>query len=210
MRRQVKHKPNADVYALKRECLAAYEALSEQGHIDLLYGDESRVSLLPCVPYGWQFSDEQVVMPSERRGGVNCFALLSRQNECYAHLTEGKITAAWISERLDTLSLFLRRLTVVVLDNASVHVKAIKDRGQIWQERGLFVWLLPTYWPYLNIVEILWRKLKYEWLRPEDYADADTLRLVVWTALKAVSNSLRITFSPLKNHLKKSAEISLT
>ena len=51
--------------------------LSEQGHIDLFYGDESRVSLLPCVPYARQFQDEQVVMPSERGGGVNCFALLS-------------------------------------------------------------------------------------------------------------------------------------
>jgi len=93
----VKGTPNPDVYALKREVLADLEALSEQGHIDLLYGDESRVSLLPCVPYGWQFADEQVAMPSQKGGGVNCFALLTRDNECHAHLTEGKVTAAWIS-----------------------------------------------------------------------------------------------------------------
>ena len=78
-----------------------------------------RVSLLPCVPYGWQFADEQVAdeqvaMPREKRGGVNCFALISRQSECQAHLTNGKITAAWVSERLDALSLSVRRLTVVV------------------------------------------------------------------------------------------------
>lgn len=164
-----------------------------------MYGDESRVSLLPCVPYGWQFADEQVAMPSERGGGVNCFALLSRQSECQSHLTGGKITAAWISERLDALSLCLRRLTVVVLDNATVHTKAVRDRGQVWQERGLFVWLLPTYSPHLNIAEVLWRKLKYEWLRPQDYADAGTLRLAVWTALKAVGSALTIHFSPFKN-----------
>jgi len=180
--------------------------LSEQGHIDLLYGDESRVSLLPCVPYGWQFADEQVSMPSQRRGGVNCFALLSRQNECQAHLTDGKITAAWVSERLDALSLCLRRLTVVVLDNASVHVKALKARSAVWQERGLFVWLLPTYSPHLNIAEILWRRLKYEWLRPEDYADEDTLRYAMWTALKAVGHSLKIAFAPFK----KGTQDSLT
>ena len=202
----MKRQPNADVYALKREVLAAYEQLSEQGHIDLLYGDESRVSLLPCVPYGWQFADERVAMPSQRGGGVNCFALLSRQGTCQAHLTEGKITAAWVSERLDALSLSLRRLTVVVLDNARVHTKAVKERQAVWQERGLFVWLLPTYSPHLNIAEVLWRKLKYEWLRPEDYADEDTLRLAVWAALRAVGHSLTITFSPFKN----SAENSLT
>ena len=135
-------------------------------------------------------------MPSERGGGVNCFALLSRKSQCHVSLTEGKVNAAWISEQLDALSLSLHRLTVVVLDNATVHVKAVKDRGQIWQERGLFVWFLPAYSPQLNIAEVLWRKLKYEWLRPEDYADADTLRLAVWTALKAVGSALKIAFSP--------------
>lgn len=194
------------MYEFKREVLAQFEALAECGHIDLLYGDESRVSLLPCVPYGWQFADEQVAMPSERGGGVNCFALLSRRNDCLTHFTGGKVTAAWVSERLDVLSLSLRRPTVVVLDNASVHVRAVKDRGHVWQGRGLFVWLLPPYSPHLNIAEVLWRKLKYEWLRPEDYADEETLRLAVWAALKAVGSSLKINFSPFQ----KSLEYSLT
>jgi transposase len=202
----LKQKPNPDVYALKKECLGEFERLSEQGHIDLFYGDESRVSLLPCVPYGWQFADEQVFIPSDGHGGVNCFALISRHNQCQAHLTNGKITAAWVSERLDALSLSLRRLTVVVVDNASVHVKAVKERQAVWQERGLFVWRLPTYSPHLNIAEILWRKLKYEWLRPEDYADEDTLRYAVWMALSAVGHSLKIAFSPFK----KDTENSLT
>ena len=129
---------------------------------------------------------------------MNCFAQLSRQNECHARFTEDKVTAAWISERLDALSLSLRRPTIVVLDNATVHTKAVKERGQVWQERGLLVWFLPTYSPHLNIAEILWRKLKYEWLRPEDYADEDTLRYAVWTAPMAVGHSLKIAFSPFK------------
>lgn len=162
MRRGVKHKPNADVYEFKRECLAEFERLSEQGHIDLFYGDESGVSLLPCVPYAWQFQGEQVVMPSERGGNVNCFALISRDNRLHRHLTSETITAAWLSERLDALSLSLPRLTVVVLDNASVHKKAVRERGAVWQERGLFVFFLPPYCPHLNIAEILWRKLKYD------------------------------------------------
>lgn len=197
----MKHKPQTEVYALKREALSELEALAEQGQIDLLYGDESRVSLLPCVPYAWQFADEQVVMPSEQGGGVNCFALISRGNDCQVHLTEETITAAWVSERLDALSLSLRRLTVVVLDNARVHTKAVKERQAVWQERGLFVWFLPTYSPHLNIAEVLWRKIKYEWLRPEDYTDKDTLRLAVWKALRAVGHSLSIAFSPFKNSL---------
>lgn len=57
---------------------------------------------------------------------------------------------------------------------------------------------LPTYSPHLNIAEVLWRELKYEWLRAEDYAEAPTLHYQVWLALKAVGRSLRINFSPFR------------
>ncbi len=73
---------HAEVYALKVEGLKLLEAMSECGWIDLLYGDESRVSLQPCVPYAWQFKGEEIFMPSTQGQGLNCFALLSRANEC--------------------------------------------------------------------------------------------------------------------------------
>jgi len=56
------------IYEAKRECLAEFENLSEKEAIDVLYGDESGISLLPNVPYGWQFPDEVVTLPSERGG----------------------------------------------------------------------------------------------------------------------------------------------
>ena len=128
MRRLTKRKPHAEVYALKRDYLLELESLSQQGKIDLLYGHESRLSLQPCVPYAWQFKDEGVGMPSEHGGGVNCFALLGRANLRYAEITEQSITADWIRQRLDRRSLSLSGLTVVVLDNARVHKKAVKER----------------------------------------------------------------------------------
>lgn len=162
----------------------------------MFYGDASHISLLPCVPYAWQFADEDVAMPCERGSAWNCFALLTRANECHTFVTEQTITANWVSEKLDAFSLTLHRLTVVVLDNARVHTKAVRERYKVWQERGLFIVFLPTYSPQLNIVEIFWKKLKYEWLRPEDYADKDTLHYAVWQALKAVGKSLIIKFKP--------------
>lgn len=198
MRRRLKQKPNAEIYALKRDYLSELEEKSEAGQLDLLYGDASHISLVPCVPYAWQFKDEQVAMPSERGGVWNCFSFLSRRNSCQSFMTEDTITSAWISEKLDTLSLSVKRLTVVVLDNARVHTKAVKERYKVWEERGLFVFFLPTYSPHLNIVETLWRKLKYEWLRPEDYTDKDTLHYAVWQALSAVGKSLCIQFSPFR------------
>ena len=189
------------MYALRAECLAEIERLSEQGRLDLFYGDESGVSLEPCVPYAWQFADERASMPAAKGGGVNCFALLSRDCRCVAQTTTGSITGDFVAEQLDRLSLCLSTPTVVVLDNAPIHHgKAMRQRRDAWQERGLYVFYLPTYSPQLNIAEVLWRKLKYEWLQPEDYADKETLHYQVWLALKAVGQSLTINFSPFRQN----------
>ncbi len=84
------------------------------------------------------------------------------------------------------------------MDNARVHTKAVRAREAVWQGRGLFVLFLPTYSPHLNIAETLWRKMKYEWLRPEDYTDEERLRLSVWQALRAVGTGLSIRFSAFR------------
>lgn len=130
---------------------------------------------------------------------LNCFALLSRDNRCLTQTTPEAITGDFVAEQLDQFSLRLAKPTVVVLDNAPIHRgRAVRQRRDAWQERGLFVFYLPTYSPHLNIAEVLWRKLKYEWLRPQDYADTPTLHYQVWLALKAVGQSLTINFSPFR------------
>jgi transposase len=192
----VRQTPLPEVYAFRKECLATWEALAHQGAIDLFYADESRVSLTPYVPYAWQFKDEQVAMPSDCGSGVNCFALLTRDNRCRFRLTERSITSAFVIAELEALSLSLVRPSVVILDNAGMHrAGALVACFERWQARGLFVAYLPAYSPHLNIVETLWRKLKYEWLRPSDYADKGTLHLAVWQALAAVGTTLAIQFS---------------
>jgi len=184
------------------EILGKLETLAESNLIDLYYGDESRVSTEPCVPYGWQFKDEEVFMPSEKSGGVNCFALLSRTNECRFETTQNSINAAFILEQLERFSFELERMTVVVLDNASIHTAGIiKERLSVWQERGLFIFYLPRYSPHLNIAEVLWRKLKYEWLSPLDYVCKETLFYTVRQALAAVGTNLRIGFSRFNHSL---------
>ncbi len=186
----------ADIYQLKQELLGELEALSEERHIDLYYADEASVSLAPCVPYAWQFADEAASMPSEQGKGVNCFALLTRDNRAVIETTTQMMTSQFLFEQFERFSVGLKKLTVVVLDNAAVHrARIIKERMKVWQQRGLFLFYLPRYSPHLNIVEVLWRKLKYEWLAAKDYQTRDTLCYAVRLALKAVGESLRINFS---------------
>jgi transposase len=196
LRKRVKGTETAEVYQLKREILGELEALSEAHKIDLYYADEAAVSLEPCVPYAWQFPDEQVSMPSEKGKGVNCFALLARDNRALIETTGENITAHFIFEQFERLSMSVKKLSVVLLDNAAVHrAKIIKEQKAVWQQRGLFLFYLPRYSPHLNIVETLWRKLKYEWLAPTDYATRETLGYAVRLALKAIGTSLHINFS---------------
>ena len=188
------------MYDLKVEALSAWERLAEQGHVDRFYGDESRVNLTPCVPYAWQFKGEEVGLPSTPGGGLSCFALLARDCRCRFATTEHSMDAGFIVEQLDRFSFALARPTVVVLDNAAIHrAKPVQERIAAWQERGLFVAYLPKYSPHLNIVEVLWRKLKYEWLTATDYTDKPTLFYAVWKALAAVGSDLNIAFAPFKH-----------
>ena len=178
------------------ECLRELEWLSQRDLIDLYYGDESRVCMEPCVPYGWQFKGEDAFMPSSKGAGLNCFALLTRANDLRFETTPRRVTSEFIIEQLERLSFSIEKTTVVVLDNAQVHKsKQVQERRPFWQERGLFIFYLPSYSPHLNIAETLWRKLKYEWLQPSDYATTYGLFYQVRQALAAVGRGLKIRFS---------------
>jgi transposase len=202
LRRRVKGTETPDIYQLKRESLGELETLAEEQKIDLYYADEAAVSLDPCVPYAWQFKDEQAFMPSEKGKGVNCFALLARDNRAVIETTTQTMTSQFLCEQIERFSMGLQKLTVVVWDNAAVHrARIIKERLGVWQQRGLFLFYLPRYSPHLNIVEVLWRKLKYEWLTAKDYETGETLRYAVRLALKAVGESLRINFSGFNHSL---------
>lgn len=164
--------------------------------IDLYYADESRVCLEPCVPYGWQFPDEEVFMPSAKGRGLSCFGLLSRTNKLLFTTTTGSITSRFVFDYLERLSFTLNKPTVIVLDNASVHIaKVIRERRKVWETRGLTLFYLPPYSPQLNRIEILWKMLKYYWLKPEDYVDEQHLFYTVTLALAVVGDTLNINFS---------------
>jgi transposase len=185
------------VYAHKKADLQELERLSEKGLIALFYGDESQVSSEGYVPYGWQFPDEEIAIYVEKSYKMNIFGLISRTNECAYKTTEQNIDSQYVCQFLEEFSFQIKKETFVVLDNASVHKsKLLKQNLPIWEKRGLFILFLPTYSPHLNIAEIMWRKLKTEWLVPEDYLEKDTLFYAVNRCMANVGKELKINFSP--------------
>lgn len=190
--------PHPALYEYKVACLRELEQLSTEGSIDLFYADESGVCTQGYVPYGWQFGDEKVSIPSSNDSKrLNCFALISRDNRCSAYTTTQHLNAAFIVERLEELSLSITRQTVIVLDCAALHrSKTIKERLPYWRKRGLWLFYLPPYSPHLNLAETLWRVMKGKWLRPEDYCCTEQLFYATNRCLAAVGKTTFINFSP--------------
>jgi putative transposase len=61
---------------------------------------------------------------------------------------------------------------VVVLDNAPFHTAGVvREREEEWEARGLTLYRLPAYCPHLNLIEVVWRKLK-GFLMPRRYYDS--------------------------------------
>ena len=179
------------------ERLRLLEEQSLIGQIDLFYGDASRVSEEGYVPYAWQFKDEKVGILSTHGKWMNCFGLLSRDNRLHFKTSRSTINSMFIVEFLDDFSFTIRKPTVIVLDNASVHTsKHVKERIKYWQKRGLYIFYLPKYSPQLNIIERLWKELKARWLKPSDYLTADTLFLATTLALSDVGRGISINFGP--------------
>lgn len=149
------------------------------------------------MPYGWQFPGEDVCILAEKGHKINCFGLISRTNDCHWVTSIQNINSEFILEQLDRLSFKIRKQTFIVLDCARVHTaKIIMERLEYWQQRGLYIFFLPPYSPHLNLAETLWRKLKKEWLRPEDYLEKDTLFYATNRCLANVGKKLTIKFSP--------------
>lgn len=43
------------------------------------------------------------------------------------------------------------------------------DKLEEWQQKNLEIFWLPTYSPKLNLIEILWKFIKYEWIEIDAY-----------------------------------------
>lgn len=191
----MKGSPDPELQTIKQQQLALLEQQSEHGTIDLYYGDESGVSELGYVPYGWQFKDEKVHIKAAHGQQLNCFGLMTRNNDLIFKTTTKSINTNFIVEFLDDLSLAIKKHTVIVLDNARIHTAhKIKERLSYWQHRGLFIFYLPPYCPHFNIIERLWKELKARWIKPQDYSSKDQLFYATQQCLNQVGKQLKIKF----------------
>ena len=147
--------------------------------------DESSFNLQPNVPYGWGRIGEQIGIKSSKGGNLNVFGLLNLGGKLTSFITTQNINSKTIIDFIDEFVATIEKTTVLVLDNAPWHIsQEIEKKIEEWEEKGLLIFYLPSYSPHLNIIETLWRKMKIEWLKPEDFNSKEDLHQAVQNLLK--------------------------
>jgi DDE superfamily endonuclease len=83
----------------------------------------------------------------------------------------------------------------VLIDNAPMHrSKAFIRHIPKWVTRGLIIKYLPSYSPELNLIEILWRFIKYYWLPFSAYGSFQQLCAAVEEILQQFGTKYTIDF----------------
>lgn len=195
-RKRVAGKPNPVEHEQKKDLLKKLLLVEHHGLIDLYFTDESGFSLTPSIPYGWQPTGKQRAIRSSSTKALNIFGLLSNQGKLITYVRKENTDSDYVIACINDLCSKITRLTVLVLDNASWHTsKKIQGMLQQWAKKELYIIFLPPYSPHLNLIETLWRKMKREWLKPEDYESAATLKNAICTIIKNYDHDYTIDFS---------------
>jgi transposase len=182
-------------YLLKKQELERLQQQAQRGQIDLRYGDESGFCLVPYVPYAWQERGARITLRSQKSYRLNVLGFLNRQNQLTSYVFESNINSKVVIACVEDFSNSLTQETVLVLDRASIHyTKKLRDREEQWKKKGLSIFWLPTYSPQLNIIELLWQKMKYEWLDGQAYESWSNLVDSVETILRQVGTKYTINF----------------
>ncbi|BAQ64479.1 IS630 family transposase [Geminocystis sp. NIES-3709] len=169
-KKKVKGEVCPELYLQKKRQLEQLKRAENEGKIDIYYGDESGFSLGPCLPYGWQEKGRKIERESSLSKRLNVLGFMKKNNELESYVFESSINSDVVIACIDNLSKKIKKETVLVMDNASIHQnKKFWNKEEEWGKKGLKIFFLPLYSPQLNKIEILWRFMKYKWLENSCY-----------------------------------------
>ena len=177
--------------------LAKLTDKAAQGLLDLLYFDQSGFNLWAKVAYVWQKRGERIVLPVSRGKAQNVLGFMWHRCQRFeSFVFEGAIDSHVVSGCFDIIAASIKKETVSVLDNAPIHrSEEFSEKIEEWEELGLKVYFLPPYCPTLNKIELLWQKIKYDWLSWEAYQSAQDLCAELDKVLAQVGSLYQITFA---------------
>jgi transposase len=198
IRKSLKHKPNEAEYEQKLSKLRSLIDLQKRGFIKIYYLDEAGFSQTPSVPYGWQEKKTPLSCPTLIGQRWNVLGIMSADNELYHSKTKHSINSEFVIQAINDFVNNPHRAprSVLVMDNAKIHhSNEFKHQLARWQLEGVDIFYLPAYSPHLNKIETLWRKIRYEWLLPDDFVNWQAITQKIEQILQFFGEKYRIQFN---------------
>jgi transposase len=195
IRKGLKGAPDPEEYQQKKEALHDLQQQASQGVLDLYYFDESGFCLTPYLPYAWQEQGQTIVLESGPSRRLNVLGFLSKNNELQAYSRLGTVNSDVVVRCINDFCKDIDKKTVVVMDNSPIHTsEAFQENIPLWKAKELEIFYLPKYSPELNIIEILWRFIKYEWVELDAYKSWTYLVNYVENVLQNFGEKYKIIF----------------
>lgn len=190
-----KRAPQAE-YRQKRYALDVLQALDTDSEIDLYYMDETGFTLVPPIPYAWQAEAETLELPSQKSKRFNVLGFMNRQHKLESYVSEQTVTGDVVAVCIETFFSDVEKPTVIVMDQASIHTgQAVSERRQQWARQKVYLFDLPPYSPELNLIEIVWRFMKYQWIDFKAYQSWQCLKDTVEEMLVGYGDKFVINFA---------------
>jgi len=195
MRKSLKQKRDKVAFEEAKKQLISFHKEESKHRLDIFYFDEMGVSLTPSIPYGWQQKGERILLPSKRSENQTVLGFINRQLKNQFFLFRGAANSEVVVECFNAFTKTLTKKTVVVLDNATPHTsRHFKKNQKEWESKGLFLFFIPPYSPELNLIERLWKEIKYSWLKPQFICNQINLENQLVDVLKGIGTKFTISF----------------
>lgn len=196
MRRVPAKRPPQAEYRRKRYALDILKALDTDGSIDLYYMDETGFTLVPPIPYAWQAEGDPLELPSHKSKRFNVLGFMNRQHKLESYVSAQTITGDVVAACIEAFFSSVDKPTVIVMDQASIHTaQVVSEQRQRWAEQHVYLFELPPYSPELNLIEIVWRFMKYQWIDFKAYQSWQSLIDAVEEMLRGYGEKFVINFS---------------
>lgn len=121
--------------------------------------------------------------------------LMTPDCKLFSRTLEGSINSDSAIAVMDEFCQTITKRTIVVIDNAPIHrSKKFMAKIEQWREQDLWIYYLPPYSPELNIIEILWRFIKYQWLPFDAFLNFQNLKERIAELLNIIGSKYIIKF----------------
>ena len=139
--------------------------------------------------------DNPILLPASRGKSFSVVGLMNRKNDLFFEVHSTSFNSEKAIAFIDRFVLQIKKQTVIILDNAPIHKsKKFKKKIKEWEELDLRIYFLPPYSPELNLIEILWKRIKYQWLPFQAYSSTNALNKKLENVLKNAGEKYVIKF----------------